>query len=917
MKKKTSLYLKENFNAAIISFISVAIITLGVCMTIGRCWTSTIVDMDGHMLLWPVISLVLGVMVTDRCRNYGVLVGLAFPSFFAIALALKWSLSDSVVLQTTAISLSIFFLLFDIRIAIHMISIYLERKVGTTLAKVIPVLFLFGCAFLGGHAGYSLQDAYIRYAIYAILIWSVIVLIWRPSLVLRTIGWILSSTLYRLQIDNVENYPDTGPALLIANHISFLDFLFILCLKPRKVTFLVDHTFYRFPGLNLFFRWSKALEVPERASAGKMRALFSEVREILENDGVVCVFPEGEISPNGTIRAFRSICSEMLPNEEVPAIPVRLGLHWGSLLTIYHGKLRFIRPRLFPIPGTIILGKPIPHQWSGFRVWQKISELGAEAEMKPARGEKTIHYRYLKRALQHPFASTYKDVEAPKGESNFKVILTSVILSKKLRKIFASRGDDGKFVGVLLPNRVISIEILYAALFADRTPAVLNYTVGEAAMDIMCKKAKLKTIITSRLFLAKLKKEPNEKMIFLEDIPKSITKADKIRAMLQVILTPHQLLIRMLSPKYGMNLQNPAVLLFSSGSTGDPKGVLLSHHNLTANIWSFWRQLDWCYGTERIMGNLPLFHAFGLTVGFTFPGITGTMVTLMPNPLDGAAVCNTVRKDKVTMLISTPTFLLNYMRHYKDGDFATLRMMVTGAEKLQKKLYDDFKEKTGISIIEGYGCTEMSPIVSFNIPKNFLDISKASGPFGSIGIAMPGIASRIVDVDTGELLPAGKEGILQLKSASVMMGYLGDPENTAKVITPDGWYNTNDVASMDRDGYIRITGRLSRFSKIGGEMVPHQLIEERMEDLFNLAGKVAVTSRPDPKRGEQIIVFYSDPTLDVNAVGAKLRETGMPNLWIPRPDAMILVDAIPMLGNGKLNLRALKEMANNLPAAMK
>lgn len=904
---------RDNLNVSLIAFISIALIAISVCLIIGRCWGDVIQPADWKHLLWPVFALVLGVLAADRCKNYGVLVGLVFPSFIAAAIGLRWSADLSTVYQTVALSIGIFFLPIDLRIAVHMISVNLEKRTGLFFSRMIPLILVVACGALGFHLGKFYQDTYIEPLIYLLNIWTLVVLVWRPSLVLRTIGFLLSVFVYRMRVDHVENYPDVGPALLVANHISFLDFLFILCLKPRKVTFLVDHAFYRFPGLHLFFRWSKALEVPEKASAGKMRELFRNVREILETDSVVCVFPEGVISPNGCTRAFRSGCLEMLPNEDVPVIPVRLGLHWGSLLTIFRGKLRFIAPRLFPIPGTIIIGEPIPHTWSGFRVWQRIQELGAEAEMTPYHGEKTIHYRYLRRALQHPFESTFKDADAPE-QSNMKVLAASMILSKKLRKILAERGDKGRFVGVLLPNKVISVEILFAIMFADRTPAILNYTAGDSAMDHMYKHADLKTVITSKLFLAKLKKPVRDEMIFLEDLPKMITKKDQIIAMLQIILFPHQLLIRTLSPKYGVNLNNPAVLLFSSGSTGNPKGVLLSHHNLTANIWSFWRQLDWLYGTERIMGNLPLFHAFGMMVALAFPAVTATKVTLVVNPLDGAGICKAIREDKVTMLISTPTFLQTYMRQAKPGDFDSLRMMVTGAEKLPQKVYDEFKAMTGLGIIEGYGCTEMSPIVSFNIPTDFLAISKESGPFGSIGVAMPGIAARIVDVDTGDLLDPGKEGLLQLKGSSVMLGYLDEPEATAKAFTKDGWYNTNDMATMDRDGYIRITGRLARFSKIGGEMVPHELVEEKLIEAFGMDGKLAVTARPDVKRGEQLIVFYSDPDFDPSKVAVALREKGLPNLWIPRPDSFHYIEAIPLVGNGKKDLRKLKEMAKQLPA---
>ena len=858
------------------------------------------------------VSIISGFCAMLGARNYGLLVGAVVPGLLLSILGLHWTLTGGDVKRGIALAMASAGFWIFLWTAAQMLSTAIRVQFGLGPGKSV---FTGAAVLLVLSKGVSLLilrfgAGGVRTMEIVLAVWLAALLVWRPSLVLRTLGLVLSHTLYRIRVDRIENYPDAGPVLLVANHISFLDFIFILCLKPRRVTFMVDESFYRFPGLHLFFHWSHALEVPRRMNREKMRHLIGETHAILNRGGAVCVFPEGAISPNGITHAFRSGLLRLMPSQDIPVVPVRLGLHWGSLLTIYNGKLRFIKPRLLPIPGTIIIGEPIPPQWNGFRIWQRIQELGAEAEMKPVRGEKTIHYRYLRRSLQHPFESTFKDADAAKGVSNFAMLAQSIIISRKLRRILAERGDDGQFIGVLLPNKVVSVAALLGVMFADRTPAILNYTVGDAVMQSMYDRAKLKTVITSRLFLSKLKKPVRDEMIFLEDLPKLVTKGDKLLAAAQIVLFPHRLLIRTVSPRHGTDLMYPAALLFSSGSTGMPKGVLLSHHNITANIWSFWRQLNWLYGTERILGNLPLFHAFGLMVGLCFPGVTGTKVTLVANPLDGTGVCKAVRNDKVTMLISTPTFLHTYMRCCEPGDFDSLRMMVTGAEKLQKRLADSFRELAGLSIIEGYGCTEMSPIVSLNLPKDFLAVGREAGPEGSIGVAMPGIAARIVDVDTGELLDAGKEGLLQLKSASVMLGYLDDPGATAAVMTPDGWYNTNDVASMDRDGYIRITGRLSRFSKIGGEMVPHELIENRLEESFGIEGKVAVTARPDPRRGEQLIVFYSaECGLDPDEAGKRLRESGLPNLWVPRPDSFFPLEKIPFLGNGKKDLKKLRELA--------
>jgi acyl-[acyl-carrier-protein]-phospholipid O-acyltransferase/long-chain-fatty-acid--[acyl-carrier-protein] ligase len=904
--------MKKNLELSVASVIAgiSGILLLGACLLVLNAVPYSSLPAWG---IWLVgLSLATGFVSMLYARHYGVLVGAVVPGLLFMVLALHWSQAGGEAKRCVALAMACGGFWVFLWISSQMLASAFRSCLGMGAGKSVftsaAVLLLLSkvlsfFAMRHGAQGYRALEI-------VLAAWLAALLVWRPSLTLRTLGLVLSHSLYRIRVDRIDNYPDAGPVMLVANHISFLDFIFILCLKPRRVTFMVDEAFYRFPGLHLFFRWSRALEVPRRMNRAKMRRLIEQTHAVLNRGGAVCVFPEGAISPNGITHAFRSGLWRLMPSRDIPVIPVRLGLHWGSLLTIYDGKLRFIKPRLLPIPGTIIVGEPIPPDWNGFRIWQRIQELGAEAEMKPVRGEKTVHYRYLRRSLQHPFESTFKDADAPKELSNFAMLAQSIIISRKLRMVLADRGDDGQFVGVLLPNKAVSVAVLLGVMFADRTPAILNYTAGDAVMQSMYDRAKLKTVITSRLFLSRLKKPVRDEMIFLEDLPKLVTKGDKLLTAAQIVFLPHQLLIRVVSPRYGTDLMHPAALLFSSGSTGMPKGILLSHHNITANIWSFWRQLNWLYGTERILGNLPLFHAFGLMVGLCFPGVTGTKVTLVANPLDGPGVCKAVRDDKVTMLISTPTFLQTYMRCCKPGDFDSLRMMVTGAEKLQKRLADSFRELTGLSIIEGYGCTEMSPIVSLNLPKDFLAVGREAGPEGSIGVAMPGIAARIVDVDSGKLLEAGKEGLLQLKSASVMLGYLDDPDATAAAMTPDGWYNTNDVASMDRDGYIRITGRLSRFSKIGGEMVPHELIENRLEEFYGIEGKVAVAARPDSRKGEQLVVFYAaDCGLDPVDAGNRLRESGLPNLWVPRPDCFFPLEKIPFLGNGKKDLKKLRELA--------
>ena len=417
------------------SLISAAIAAVSAVLLLGTCLSVVTAVPCATLPPWGVwlfgLSVVVGLGCMLCARNDGVLIGVVVPGLLLAVLALHWAATGGDLKRSVALAIASagfwIFLWCGVRMLATACRVNLALGPGTSVFASAAVLLVLSktlslviirCGMRGVHATEV-----------ALAVWLICLLFWRPSLVLRTLGLILSHTLYRIRVDRIENYPDAGPVLLVANHISFLDFIFILCLKPRRVTFMVDEVFYRFPGLHLFFRWSGALEVPRRMNREKMRRLIGETHAILNCGGAVCVFPEGAISPNGITHAFRSGLLRLMPSPDIPVVPVRLGLHWGSLLTIYNGRLRFIKPRLLPIPGTIIIGEPIPPDWNGFRIWQRIQELGAEAEMKPVRGEKTVHYRYLRRSLQHPFESTFKDADAPKGVSNFGASASLNVLS--------------------------------------------------------------------------------------------------------------------------------------------------------------------------------------------------------------------------------------------------------------------------------------------------------------------------------------------------------------------------------------------------------------------------------------------------------------------------------------------------------
>lgn len=741
----------------------------------------------------------------------------------------------------------------------------------------------------------------------------VFILILRPDWTCKLIIQLLRAVrLLTVHIEGKNNIPAKGPAILVANHISFFDAIWIVMCTPRRVRFLVHQDFFRFWLMRLFLRYMGAVQVPGIRRPKAMKDFFLDIRKRLGKGELICFFPEGGISDSGIILQFKTGLTEMLPEgyEDIPVVPIRLGSLWGRIISLDEKhKFRFHAPRRIPIPILVNIGQVMSIKTPPFALRQRISELGAEAELKPFPGEHPLHLTFAIHAKQHPFKPPFKDFES-KEVSNFSLLVRAILFSKIIRRLDPNTEDSARgesHVGVFLPNCTAQAMTLLGVMFADKIPAVLNYTSGRDTIRKAVEKANVKLILTSRAFLIKLNFEPMPEMIMLEDLVKQIDKKEKIITVLQTLLIPTKLLIRMTSPFSHRDVFRTAVVLFSSGSSGMPKAVELSHHNITSDILSFWRILNW-KTSDRMIGNLPLFHAFGFTVCFAFPMISGTTTVYLTNPLEAERACRLIRNEKITMMMATPTFLQTYIRKIKPHDFDSLRLVITGAEKLRRDIFDSFLAKTGLVIVEGFGCTELSPIVSINLSRSFFNLGKECGAKNSVGVALPGIHVKIVDPDTGEELAPGKPGLLMVKGGLVMKGYLGDPEQTAAVLK-DGFYNTGDIAYLNEDGYIFITGRLSRFSKIAGEMVPHELVEYSINEVLHTEDRcIAVAGRPDERRGEKLVVFYSIKDLDIAGLIAELRKRNLPNLWIPKAEDFIFVEKIPLLGSGKLDLQKLKTL---------
>jgi acyl-[acyl-carrier-protein]-phospholipid O-acyltransferase/long-chain-fatty-acid--[acyl-carrier-protein] ligase len=352
-----------------------------------------------------------------------------------------------------------------------------------------------------------------------------------------------------------------------------------------------------------------------------------------------------------------------------------------------------------------------------------------------------------------------------------------------------------------------------------------------------------------------------------------------------------------------------ATIIFSSGSTGEPKGVMLSHANIASDAESFHRGVR-TYRGDRMLGTLPFFHSFGYTVSMWGSVFFPMGMVYHFSPLDVKTIGELCEKHKVTIIVTTPTFLQHYLRRVNPAQFGGLTTVVTGAERLTEALRIGFRDRFGVDPLQGFGTTECAPVVSVNI-----DNIRQPGIFqlghkpGSIGLPLPGIAVKITNIETGEVQPQGQPGLLWVKGGNVMQGYLGMPEKSAEVLQ-DGWYNTGDVAYLDEDGFIFITDRLTRFSKIGGEMVPHVSIEEKIHEALGLdEQRLVVTAVADEKKGEQLVVLHTLEEKDFDGLLEKLTAAGLPNLWIPRRENIFKVEAIPVLGTGKLDLQGVRGLA--------
>lgn len=717
-----------------------------------------------------------------------------------------------------------------------------------------------------------------------------------PDFFTRLILWMLTHTLYKIRVVGQENIPFRGPALLVCNHMSFVDGLLIGSCVQRFIRFMVYEFFCDLKLVGGFLRLMKAIPVAD-GNRREILASLERARKELKEGHIVCVFAEGAISRTGNLLPFKKGFEKIAEGLDVPVIPVHLDRVWGSVFSFKGGRFFWKWPRHFPYPVTVSFGKPMGSTASAREVRQAVMELASAAVEHRRTGEDLLELRFIKTARKRFFSFCMAD-STGKSLTWGSALAGSLALSRKLKRI------EGDTLGIILPSTVAGAISNAAALIAGKTPANLNF-MAQDSLDSCVRKGGIKTILTSRGFISKAGLKEMEGMIYIEEIARGISAFDKAAAWLAALLLPNRA-IEMLYCRGDKDPRRLATIMFTSGSTGEPKGVMLTHHNIISNIEGF-AQVFSVTGKDVLMGVLPFFHAFGFTGSLWFPLVEGVSAVYHPNPLDAKTIGDMVRKHRATILIGTPSFYSGYVKKCSPGDFSSLRYAVAGAEKLRDNIAVDFKGKFGINLMEGYGCTELSPVVSVNVPDvEHRDQRQAGFKPGTVGHAIPGVSVKVVDPETGSELPAGKEGLLLVKGPNLMKGYLGDPQRTEETLR-DGWYVTGDVASVGEDGFIKIVDRVSRFSKIAGEMVPHIKVEETVSRI--LGCDCAVTSVPDEARGEKLVAFYTNKEIRPVDVWEALLKAGLPRLWIPKRENFLYIESFPASATGKIDLKKLKGLA--------
>jgi len=706
-----------------------------------------------------------------------------------------------------------------------------------------------------------------------------------------------------LQILHQDRIPATG-VLVIPGRLNFEQLLQLEKLfGGRKITWLVaEHSHYD-PALRSYLEKSGSGAMFSATDAAPAVA-GEQLQPYLTDGGVLIHVPGRVTARNASSCHIPSAHLKAMCAFGLPVLAVAIDCPRESGLSI---------ERRSSLPVSVFsFAKPIDAGKASVAAYQQaLLEAAEEAYSTRSLFSGSLAGALLAGLRRHGSKNRILDGSDDTELGYDKILAAALAFSK-----FIKAETDQPRVAIVLPPGKGGLIANLAVMFAGKTPVNLNFTAGPEAIRSCIRQAGVDRFITADPFVRKVSTfpwPPNRDLILIERVLPTLKKKMIIWGVLSKLLPT-----AMLGMILGLNKRrgdDEAALLFTSGSSGEPKGVVLSNRNVLANVTQFASRLDLPAGSA-ILGCLPLFHSFGCTVTLWYPVIEGVNLVTYPSPLETKRLAELVALHQVNVLLSTPTFLRGYMKRIDSAQLASLKLVVTGAEKLPQSLANAFEDKFGIRPQEGYGLTETSPATNVNLPDPEPETEAVVMPSsrnGSVGQLLPGLAIHITDPATDQEVPIDRQGIIWFKGANVFPGYLGDPKKSAEVLK-DGWFRTGDVGRVDADGFLYIEGRISRFSKIAGEMVPHETVEAAVNKVLGLDGeserRIAIVGVPDEQKGEAIVLLstIAGPALEQECIDLryKLLDEGISSLWCPKH--IIPVTEIPVLASGKLDIKGCESL---------
>ncbi len=732
-----------------------------------------------------------------------------------------------------------------------------------------------------------------------------------PQSLVRYLVKLLFRFRYRIEVKGLEHIKAEGRGvLLLGNHVSFLDWAMLQIAYPQQIRFVMDRTYYEKWYLKPFFNFFGVIPISARGS----KTALAKVSEALENGDTVALFPEGHLSRNGHLSEFKKgfqVAAKEVENAVI--VPFYLRGLWEDNFS--HASRKMKRNSAKDI--TVSFGEMMDIHSTPVKVKKAVFDLSVSSWQTYTKGLPSIQRAWLQSAKESGGKLCMADSTGLEL-SNHKFVTGTLLIANRLRNPLIHTQN----VGLLLPTSVGGSMGNMALLTLGKTVVNLNYSSGTQSLLHAVDIAQIETVIASKQFVTRLKAKGFDltevlaqvEVIYLEDIKEQIGKLDSLRMLLSVKVLPSDILSRIYLKE--RSPEDTAAILFSSGSEGTPKGIELTHRNIMGNIKQTTTLIN-PTDEDVMLGTLPIFHSFGLTVTTLLPLVEGIPVACHPDPTDGFGIGKMAAKYEATMLFATATFFRLYTRNRKLHPlmFSHLRMVIAGAEKLPAEIREAFRAKFGKEIYEGYGATETTPVAGVNIPDVLMiddwKVQKGNKA-GTIGLPLPGSSFRIVDPESFEELPVGEDGMILIGGTQIMKGYIGDPDKTAAVIREiDGirWYVTGDKGHLDEDGFLTIVDRYSRFAKVAGEMVSLGLVESEIVKVLSEADQVAVTALPDEKKGEKLVLLL-EGEMTLETLKTEIKSLEMNPLFVP--SEYYKVEALPKLGTGKADFKGAKKLAQAL-----